>query len=83
MKIDELFEKSENIFDYILKECADENGNVNRDLLDCVVDRVKSIKDKTITLEESHSMTIEEIKKQLKKFKKSNTLDIIGIDYID
>ena len=83
MKINELFEKSENIFNYILEECVDKEGNVNRDLLDCVVDRVKSIKDKTITLEESHSLTIEEIKKQLKKFKKNNTLDVIGIDYIE
>lgn len=83
MKINELFEKSESIFDYILEECADEDGTINKDVLDCLVDRLKSIKDKMLTIEESHNLTISEIKKQLKNFKKNDTLDVPNLDYID
>jgi len=83
MKVNELFEKSEKLFDYILEECSDEQGQVDKDVLDCLIDRIKSIKDKMLTIEESQSLTIDEIKKQLEKFKKNNTLDVPNTDYID
>jgi len=83
MKVNELFEKSEKLFDYILEECSDEQGQVDKDVLDCLIDRIKSIKDKMLTVEESQSLTIDEIKKQLEKFKKNNTLDVPNTDYID
>ncbi len=83
MKVNELFEKSEKLFDYILEECSDEQGQVDKDVLDCLIDRIKSIKDKMLTIEESQSLTIDEIKKQLEKFKKNNILDVPNTDYID
>ena len=83
MKVNELYEKSEKLFDYILEECSDEQGQVDKDVLDCLIDRIKSIKDKMLTIEESQSLTIDEIKKQLEKFKKNNTLDVSNTDYID
>lgn len=83
MKLDELYEKSEEIFNYILEECTDEERNVDKDLLDCLVDRLKSIKDKLLTIEESHKLTIDEIQKQLKTFKKTNVIEVPDIDYVD
>lgn len=67
-------------FNFISNSLADEKGNIDPDELDIVIDKIKSIKDRLSAFELSQNFTIKEIKKSLKKIKKT---DIINPDYIE
>lgn len=77
--VNRILKIAEEVFDDTLQKCA-VDGEINFDEFDLIVDRIKVLKDRTISLQSSQDFTINQIKKLIKKLNKEKSDEVL--DYI-
>jgi len=78
-ELNKLLTKAEKLFDMIVHQCANKEGNLDIEELSLIVDRIKFLKDRTLMLLDSEKITEAKIKELLKMLSYND----VEADYID